>query len=85
LQTFTVTITRTDAPLGQWVSGHLTLTGGGHTVRSPIAVQPVTVSTPSEVHADASASGSKSFSTGSPTSSSDLTTWRTPTSPPACR
>jgi len=61
-QAFTVTITRTDAPLGQWASGHLTLTGGGHTVRSPIAVQPVTVSAPSEVHADASASGSKEFS-----------------------
>lgn len=58
-QTFTVTITRTDATLGNWVSGHLNLTGGGHTVRSPIAAQPVTVSTPSEVHADISASGSK--------------------------
>ncbi|HEU4349280.1 MAG TPA: S8 family serine peptidase, partial [Actinoplanes sp.] len=61
-QTFTVTVTRTTAPLGQWVSGHLTLTGGGHAVRSPIAVQPVTVSAPAEVHADASAGGSKDFS-----------------------
>ena len=55
----TVTIARTDAPLGEWVSGHLNLTGGGHTVRSPISVQAVSVSAPSEAHADASASGSK--------------------------
>jgi Subtilase family/Fibronectin type-III domain/Peptidase inhibitor I9/PA domain len=58
-QTLTVRITRTDATLGAWVSGHLNLTGGGHTVRSPIAVQPVGMSAPSEVHADISASGSK--------------------------
>jgi hypothetical protein len=57
-QTLTVRITRTDAPLGQWVSGHLTLTGGGHVVRSPIAVQPVTISAPTDAHADASAAGS---------------------------
>ena len=57
-QAFTVTFTRTDAPLGEWATGHLTWTGGGHAVRSPVAVQPVTISAPSEVHAAASASGS---------------------------
>jgi subtilisin family serine protease len=57
-QAFTVKLTRTDAALNTWTSGALTWTGGGHTVRSPIAVKPVTVSAPPEVHADASASGS---------------------------
>lgn len=58
---FTVEFTRTDAPLGEWAVGSLTWTGGGHTVRSPIALEPVTVSAPVEVHADASASGSEDF------------------------
>ena len=49
------------APLGEWAIGALTWTGGGHTVRSPIAVEPVAVSAPSEVHGDASASGSEDF------------------------
>jgi hypothetical protein len=49
------------APLGEWAIGALTWTGGGHVVRSPIAVEPVAVSAPGEVHADASASGSESF------------------------
>ncbi len=56
-QTFTVTITNDGATLGEWATGHLTWTDGGHTVRSPIAVQPVTVSAPSEVHGTATASG----------------------------
>jgi subtilisin family serine protease len=61
-QTFTVQITRTTAPLGQWASGHLVWTGGNHVVRSPISVQPVAIAAPGDVHADASASGSKGFS-----------------------
>jgi hypothetical protein len=60
-QTFTVTLSRTDAPLGQWAIGKLTWTGAGHTVRSPIAVRPVGVSAPTEVHGAASTSGSTSY------------------------
>ena len=63
-QEFTVkfTLAATDpAPIGAWAFGSLTWTGGGHTVRSPIALEPVAVSAPTEVHGDASASGSKDF------------------------
>jgi Subtilase family/Fibronectin type-III domain/Bacterial pre-peptidase C-terminal domain/Peptidase inhibitor I9/PA domain len=60
-KTFTVTFTRTTAALNQWVSGALTWTDGTHRVRSPIALQPVAVSAPTEVSAAASASGSKDF------------------------
>ena len=59
--TFTVTFTRTTAGFGDWAVGSLTWTGAGHTVRSPIAVRPVAVAAPTEVHGDASASGSKTF------------------------
>ena len=59
-QTFTVRFTRTDAPLGDWAIGALTWSGGGHSVRSPIALQPVAVSAPTEVHGEG-ASGSKEF------------------------
>ncbi len=59
---FTVTFTRADAPLNSWATGQLVWSDGTHSVRSPIALQPVTVSAPTEVHADASASGSKDFS-----------------------
>jgi subtilisin family serine protease len=58
---FTVTFTRTDAALGDWAFGSLVWTDGSHDVRSPIAVQPVAVSAPTEVHGDASASGSQEF------------------------
>jgi subtilisin family serine protease len=63
-QTFTVQFTLDDedpAPLSEWAVGSLTWNGGGHAVRSTIALEPVTVSAPSEVHADASASGSETF------------------------
>jgi subtilisin family serine protease len=60
-QAFELTFTRTTAPLGEWAIGSLTWTDGTHTVRSPIALQPVAVSAPTEVHADASASGSADF------------------------
>jgi subtilisin family serine protease len=62
--TFTVQFTLAEddpAPLGNWAIGALTWVGGGHVVRSPIALEPVAVSAPSEVHADASASGSEEF------------------------
>jgi subtilisin family serine protease len=58
---FTVQFTRTDAPLGAWAIGSLAWTDGSHVVRSPIALQPVAVSAPTEVHGDASASGSEEF------------------------
>ena len=49
------------APIGAWAIGSLTWTDGSHVVRSPVAVEPVAVSAPDEVHADASASGSEDF------------------------
>jgi hypothetical protein len=58
---FTVTFTRTDAALGDWAVGSLSWSDGTHNVRSPIALQPVAVSAPTEVHGDASASGSVDF------------------------
>jgi subtilisin family serine protease len=60
--TFTVSFTRTDATLGSWTIGSLVWSDGTHNVRSPIALQPVAVSAPSEVHGAASASGSQGFS-----------------------
>ena len=57
-QAFTVTFSRTSAALGEWATGHLAWTGGGHTVRSPIVVQPVVVGAPSEKEVAFSPSGS---------------------------
>lgn len=59
--TFELRFTRTDAPLNAWAIGSLTWSDGTHRVRSPIAVQPVTVSAPVEVHGGATASGSQEF------------------------
>jgi subtilisin family serine protease len=59
--TFTVRFERTSATLGSWATGSLTWNNGSHHVRSPIALKPVAVAAPTEVHGDASASGSKSF------------------------
>ena len=59
--TFTVSFTRTDAPFDEWAVGNLTWSDGTHSVRSPIALRPVPVAAPSEVHAAASASGSEQF------------------------
>ncbi|HCT77593.1 MAG TPA: hypothetical protein DGT23_13585 [Micromonosporaceae bacterium] len=50
--TFKVTITRTNAALGQWAFGSLSLTEfvtGRHVVTSPIAVRPVGVAAPGEI------------------------------------
>jgi subtilisin family serine protease len=56
------TLAETDpAAVGDWVAGSLTWADGVHNVRSPIALEPVAVSAPTEVHADASASGSEDF------------------------
>jgi subtilisin family serine protease len=48
-QSFDVTITRTDAPLNTFRFGSLTWSDGTHSVKSPIAVRPVAVSTPAEL------------------------------------
>jgi subtilisin family serine protease len=60
--TFTVHFERTDAALGEWTTGALTWSDGTHDVRAPIAVRPVAVSAPTEIHGDASAAGSIDFS-----------------------
>ena len=64
-QSFTVSFTldaSDPAALGAWAAGALTWTGGGHTVRSPIALEPVAVAAPTEVHVDdVTASGSEEF------------------------
>jgi len=47
--TFTVTFTRTTAPLNSYTGGFLTWTGAGHAVRSPIVIRPVALAAPAEV------------------------------------
>ena len=59
--TFTVQFTREDATLNEWAIGSLTWTDGSHVVRSPIAVQPVAVSAPAEIHGDTTPAGSEEF------------------------
>ena len=49
-QSFTVTFSRTDAPLDQFSTGSLTWTSGSTAVRSPIAVQPVTIVAPANAY-----------------------------------
>ncbi|HEY5848079.1 MAG TPA: S8 family serine peptidase [Microlunatus sp.] len=49
-RSFSLRITRTDAPLNQWTFGSITWTDKrGHSVRSPIAVRPVALAVPSSV------------------------------------
>jgi subtilisin family serine protease len=67
--TYTVTITRTTAPLGQYAFGSVTLsdgTGGhrGHVVRSPIAVRPVALAAPIEFVATGGTGASLSLKIG---------------------
>ena len=59
-QTFTVTITRTDAPLNTFRFGALTWSDGTHSVRSPIAVRPVAIAAPAQLNL-AGTSGSTSY------------------------
>ena len=56
-RTFTVTFTRTTAPVSRYTGGQLLLTDGNHDVRLPMVVRPVALSVPAEV-----------FSTGAPIS-----------------
>ncbi|CAN5215163.1 hypothetical protein BH11ACT5_BH11ACT5_15950 [soil metagenome] len=51
-QTFSVTFSRTDAALDEFATGSLTWTSGDTTVRSPIAVQPVTIVAPASVEGE---------------------------------
>jgi hypothetical protein len=60
-QSFTVRFTRTTGALGAWTKGSLTWSDGTHRVRVPIALRPVALAAPAEVHAEASASGSQQF------------------------
>ena len=53
-KTFTVTITRTTAPLGSYTGGQLTLSDGNHNVRLPVVVRPVALAAPAEVFGTAS-------------------------------
>jgi len=48
-RSFTVTLTRTDAPLDVFATGSLLWTGGDTTVRSPIAVRPAGLAAPAAV------------------------------------
>ena len=48
-KTFTVTFDNVDAPVEQWATGSLVWTSTKNTVRSPIAVFPVTADAPAEV------------------------------------
>ncbi|MES2094323.1 MAG: S8 family serine peptidase [Actinomycetota bacterium] len=49
-KSFTVTFTRTTAPLDAFATGSLTWTSGSTAVRSPIAVQPVTIVAPASAN-----------------------------------
>jgi subtilisin family serine protease len=48
-QQFTVTVTRTDAPLNSYRFGSLTWSDGTHSVRSPIVIRPVAIAAPAEL------------------------------------
>jgi len=48
-KSYTVTFTRTDAPLDAYATGFLTWTSGTTEVRSPVAVQPVALAAPESV------------------------------------
>ncbi len=61
-KSFEVTFTRTTAPLGSFTKGSLTWRDQTHRVRIPLAVRPVALKAPVEIHGAASASGSQSYS-----------------------
>lgn len=54
-KTFTVTLAKGDADVEAWSTGTLTWTGAGSTVRSPIAVFPVTADAPASVEGSGAA------------------------------
>ncbi|WP_445442556.1 S8 family serine peptidase [Clavibacter sp. km1a] len=51
-KSFEVSFTRTTATVDEYATGSLTWTGGGTTVRSPIAVNPVSIAAPAEVRGE---------------------------------
>jgi hypothetical protein len=59
-QQYTVTITRTDAPLNTFRFGSLTWSDGTHSVKSPIAVRPVAIAAPAQLNLTG-ASGATSY------------------------
>jgi subtilisin family serine protease len=61
--TFTVKLTRVDAPLNSWVYGKLVWTDGTHTVRSPLTARAATLAAPASVYSEAT-SGSKFVTIG---------------------
>jgi len=60
-QVLHITVTRDGAALGDWAKGSITLQGSTHRVRIPVAVKPVALSAPAEVHGSG-ASGSLTYS-----------------------
>jgi hypothetical protein len=60
-KTLSLTFTRTTATLGARARGSLTLAGGTHTVRIPVAIRPVAIAAPTEVTGSI-AQGSTSYS-----------------------
>ena len=58
--TFTVAVTRTDAPLNVYRFGSLTWSDGTHSVKSPIVVRPVAIAAPGQL-ALTGASGATSY------------------------
>jgi subtilisin family serine protease len=59
-KSFSVTITRTDAPLNTYRFGSLTWSDGTHSVRSPIVIRPVAIAAPAELTLSGT-SGATSF------------------------
>ncbi|MYM70278.1 S8 family serine peptidase [Pseudoduganella sp. FT55W] len=61
--TFTVKVTRVDAPIDTWTYGKLVWSDGTHTVRSPLTVRGSALAAPTGVYSEA-ASGSKIITVG---------------------
>jgi subtilisin family serine protease len=61
--TFTVKVTRTDAPIDTWVYGKLTWTDGTHVVRSPLTVRGSALAAVASVYSEAT-SGAKVVTVG---------------------
>ncbi|NVM77994.1 subtilisin family serine protease [Duganella sp. SG902] len=60
---FTVKVTRVDAPIDTWAYGKLTWTDGSHVVRSPLTVRGSALAAPARVYSEAT-SGSKIITVG---------------------
>lgn len=60
---FTVKLTRVDAPINTWMYGKLVWSDGTHTVRSPLTARGSALAAPAQVTSEA-ASGNKTFTIG---------------------